>query len=362
MSFPKLFIPGPTHVSEDVLEAFSTYQVGHRTPEFSDLCETVIKGIQKVLYTENRIFLASHAATGLWELGLRNSVTPSSKVLHAVNGAFSNKWSTISDKCGFEYSTVEKTWGTGIHPEDIDAKLSTGEYDVFCMVHNETSTGVMSNLEAISDLLKSKYPDVIWIVDAVSSMAGSKIEVDKLGIDFIFASTQKAWGLPAGFAVCSVSNRLMERSRTIQNKGYFLDLEVYDKYYEKFQTPVTPSIPHLFGLKTTIEKIEKEGLENRWARHIECAEYARNWATHHGQRFFPEESCWSPTLTCVKNDREWDINAINEKLLKRGYRMDRGYGKLRGQAFRIAHMGNVYLKDLTDYLSNFDHVLSELNY
>ena len=86
MSFPKLFIPGPTHVSDDVLEAFSTYQVGHRTPEFSDLCETVIKGIQKVLYTENRVFLASHAATGLWELGLRNAVTPNSKVLHAVNG------------------------------------------------------------------------------------------------------------------------------------------------------------------------------------------------------------------------------------------------------------------------------------
>ena len=107
MSFPKLFIPGPTHVSDDVLEAFSTYQVGHRTPEFSDLCETVIKGIQKVLYTENRVFLASHAATGLWELGLRNAVTPNSKVLHAVNGAFSNKWSTVSDKCGFEFSTVE---------------------------------------------------------------------------------------------------------------------------------------------------------------------------------------------------------------------------------------------------------------
>tara|TARA_B100001029_G_C15029063_1_gene435650 strand:+ start:18 stop:1106 length:1089 start_codon:yes stop_codon:yes gene_type:complete len=362
MNFPKLFIPGPTHVSEDILESFSTYQVGHRTPEFSELCETVINGIQKVLYTKNQIFLASHAATGLWELGLKNTVKPTSKVLHAINGAFSNKWSNVSEKCGIKYSNIEKSWGTGIHPEDIDKELSTGNYDIFCMVHNETSTGVMSNLESISELLKSKYPNIIWMVDAVSSMAGSKIEVDKLGVDFIFASTQKAWGLPAGFAVCSVSDRLMKRSKTIQNKGYFFDLEIYDKYYQKWQTPVTPSIPHLFGLKKTIEIIEKEGLENRWNRHIECAEHTRNWAINHGQSLFPESICLSPTLTCINNERKWDINKINEKLLECGYRMDRGYGKLRGQAFRIAHMGNVYLEDLKDYLNNFDNVLSELKY
>lgn len=362
MAYPKLFIPGPTHVSEDILNAFSTYQVGHRTPEFSELTKTVITGIQKVLYTQNKVFLASHAATGLWELGLRNTYKPNSKILFAVNGAFSSKWSTVGDKCGFKYSTIDKSWGTGIHPEDIDDQLSTGDYDIFCMVHNETSTGVLSDLEPISKLLKNKYPNVIWMVDAVSSMAGVKIEVDKLGIDFIFASTQKAWGLPAGFAVCSVSDRILDRSKNIKNKGYFFDLEVYDKYYEKWQTPVTPSIPHLFGLKATIEKIENEGLENRWERHIECGKYTREWAINHGQQFFPEKSCLSPTITCIQNDQKWDINAINDKLLGKGYRMDRGYGKLRGQTFRIAHMGNVYLDDLKDYLAQFDNVLTELNY
>ena len=106
MSFPKLFIPGPTHVSEDILEAFSTYQIGHRTTEFSDLCKAVITGIQKVLYTKNKIFLASHAATGLWELGLRNTVKTGNKVLHAVNGAFSSKWSIVTEKCGFNSSII----------------------------------------------------------------------------------------------------------------------------------------------------------------------------------------------------------------------------------------------------------------
>ena len=210
MKYPKLFIPGPTHVSDDVLQAMATPQIGHRTPEVSVLIQEIIEGIQKVLYTQNRILLTSNPATALWEMGLVNSV--SKGVLHAVNGAFSSKWSLVSDKCGFNYGVIDFDWGLGIDADRVDSMLSTGKYDVFAMVHNETSTGVMSNLEDISDLLKNKYPDVIWLVDAVSSMAGIKIEVNRLGIDFILSSTQKAWGLPAGFSVCSVSDKIYKKS------------------------------------------------------------------------------------------------------------------------------------------------------
>ena len=360
MNEPKLFIPGPTHVPEDVMNALSNEQIGHRTQEFSDLFKTCVDGIQQVLYTKNRVFLASHAATGLWELGLKNSYIDNNKILHAVNGAFSSKWAEVSKKCGFNFSVCNKNWGKGIHPDDIDSYLSKGGYDIFCMVHNETSTGTLSNLNHISKLMKSKYPDVIWIVDAVSSMAGIKIEVDKLGIDFIFASTQKAWGLPAGFSIASISDRLMERSKKIQNKGYFLDLEIYDKYYKKWQTPVTPSIPHLYGIKYVLSKIAEEGLENRWKRHLKSGNITREWAIDHGQDLFPESKCFSPTITCVKNIKNWPINKINEKLLQRGYRMDRGYGKLRGKAYRIAHMGNIFPDDLKKYLNEFDNVIHQL--
>jgi aspartate aminotransferase-like enzyme len=161
---------------------------------------TIVKGIQKVLYTESHIYLASHAATGLWEMGIRNSVRK--RILHTVNGSFSSKWATVSRECGCGVDVIDYEWGRGVKYEDIDKFLSSGKYDVFAMVHNETSTGVMSPLEPIADLMKSKYPDVIWLVDAVSSMAGHKIEVDNLGIDFILSSTQKAWGLPAGFSIC----------------------------------------------------------------------------------------------------------------------------------------------------------------
>ena len=209
--FPKLFIPGPTHVSNDILETLSTPQIGHRTPEISELIDFLVKGIQEVLYTKNHIYLVSHAATGLWEMGTKNSVKKG--VLHCINGAFSSKWFLSSQQSGFNSDAIDYKWGCGTKAEDIDKMLSTGKYDVLAMVHNETSTGVMSDLQQISDLLKNKYPDVIWLVDAVSSMAGIKIDVDSLGIDFLLSSTQKAWGIPAGFSICSVSDKMLKRSK-----------------------------------------------------------------------------------------------------------------------------------------------------
>jgi len=356
---PKLFIPGPTHVNKDVLESLSTPQIGHRTPEFSELMEIIIKGVQKVLYTKNRIYLASNPATALWEMSIVNSVKKG--ILHAVNGAFSNKWVTVSDSLGFKNKKINFEWGKGVDVNEVDKILSTGKYDVFAMVHNETSTGTQSNLDDISSLLVNKYPDVIWLVDAVSSMAGTKIEVDKLGIDYIFSSSQKAWGLPAGFSVFSVSDRFRKVSNSIDCKGYYFDLNIYDKYYDKMQTPSTPSIAHMYGMKFILEKINLEGIDNRWKRHIKMAQFTRQWALDRGQSIFTEPRCKSNTITCIRNDRNWDINKINEILLSKGYRMDRGYGKLRFKAFRIAHMGNVTLEMLEEYLDVFDKVLYGLN-
>jgi len=350
--YPKLFIPGPTHVPESVMKALSTPQIGHRTEEISELIEFIIKEIQKLLYTNNNIYLVSHAATGLWEMGLRNSVDKG--VLHCDNGAFSSKWGKVSKACGFNNSIIEYDWGRGVNVDDIDKHLSTGNYNVLAMVHNETSTGVMSNLEEVSNLLNLKYPDVIWLVDAVSSMAGIKIEVDKLGIDFILSSTQKAWGLPAGFSICAVSDKITKKSKTLNNKGYFLDLSVYEKYYKKFQTPSTPSIPHLFGLKHILNIIKNEGLDNRWKRHLEMRDYTISWAQEKGQELFAEDGCQSHTLTCIKNVKNWDVNKVYNNLLLKGFRMDRGYGQLRGKAFRIAHMGNIYMEDLIEYLTELE--------
>ena len=133
---------------------------------------------------------------------------------------------------------------------------------------------------------------------------------------------------------------------------------IYEKYYNKFQTPSTPSIPHLFGLKHILDLIQHEGLDQRWKRHIEMKDYTMSWAKEKGQTFFAEEGCRSNTITCIKNIQNWDIDKIYNKLLEKGFRMDRGYGKLRGKAFRIAHMGNIFMEDLQEYLHEFEKAMN----
>ena len=139
-------------------------------------------------------------------------------------------------------------------------------------------------------------------------------------------------------------------------------MQTYEKYYLKNQTPTTPSIPHMYGLKKVLELIEKEGLDNRWNRHKEMAEFTRNWALNHRQKIFTDKDALSYTLTCIDNVRNWDIEKINLNLLNSGFRMDRGYGKFKGKAFRIPHMGNVYMNDLSEYLEHMDEVLCQLKY
>ena len=134
----------------------------------------------------------------------------------------------------------------------------------------------------------------------------------------------------------------------------------YEKYYKKNQTPSTPSLPHIFALRKVLDIINEEGLGNRWERHKEMSVIAQDWALSHNQSLFPEPGCRSETITCINNIQNWDINKINNKLLDLGYRMDRGYGNLKGEAFRIAHMGNIYQNDLIEYLTDFDKVLSNV--
>ena len=165
MKYPKLFIPGPTHVPKDVLNAMANPQIGHRTPEISVLINSIIKGIQNILYTKNRILLTSNPATALWEMGIINST--SKGILHAVNGAFSKKWAFVSEKCNYNNEVIDYEWGKGVKVDDVDKLLSTGKFDVFAMVHNETSTGAMSNLDAISRLLKDKYSEETTLTECV---------------------------------------------------------------------------------------------------------------------------------------------------------------------------------------------------
>jgi aspartate aminotransferase-like enzyme len=275
-------------------------------------------------------------------------------------GAFGNRWAKVAELNNVGVDKHEAEWGKPTTPEIVDKYLATGKYDVFTVTHNETSTGIMNPVEEIAEVRK-KYPDVLWLVDAVSSMAGAKIEVDKLGIDVCITSTQKALALPPGMAICSVSPRALEHGKQVKYRGWYLDLlEIY-KYIETkdFQYSATPSLPHMFALNYQLDRILAEGLEARYARHIQMAEFTRGWAKRQFA-LFPEEKHASVTLTTITNTRNISVKALNDALGKESMQISNGYGDLKEKTFRIAHMGELTMKDVQDVTAAIDRILPTL--
>ncbi|MBA7597312.1 Serine-pyruvate aminotransferase [subsurface metagenome] len=351
----KLFIPGPTEVREDILDVMKTPMIGHRSKEFSELYDSVIPKVKKVFYTENKVFLSTSSATGLMEGAIRNCVKE--RALNLVCGAFSKRWHQITKANGKEADVVEVEWGKAILPEMVRDALKTGKYDAVTFVHNETSTGVMNPIYEIAEVMK-EFPDVSFLVDAVSSMVGVKIEVDRLGIDVCLAGVQKAFALPPGLALCSVSEKALKKAESIPNRGYYFDFLTFLKYdQDKHQTPTTPIISIIFALDKQLDRFFEEGLENRFARHLEMANYVRDW-TRQYFAFFPDEKYLSNTLTAIKNTRGISVADLNKELGKRGAMISNGYGKLKEQSFRIAHMGDLTLDDMKWLLSQINEILS----
>ena len=342
--YKKLFIPGPTHVRNEVLQAMATPMIGHRFKEYADLQAEATAKVQKLLYTENVVFLFTSASSGVMEGAVRNCVRDGRKVLSTVNGAFGARWHDMILANGKEADLLEVEWGKAVTPELIEAKLSSGKYDAMTLTHNETSTGVMSPIYEIAEVMK-KYSDVCWLVDAVSSMAGAKIEVDKLGIDVCIAGVQKAFALPPGLAVCSVSQKALDRAKEVKNRGWYFDFHVMLKYYHRNNTPATPSISHIFALNKQMDDILADGLEARFQRHIEMAEFTRDWARRHFA-LYADERYLSNTLTAITNTRGLSVPELNEALAKHGAVIGDGYGSLKGKIFRVAHMGDLTMDDM----------------
>ncbi|RLI92653.1 MAG: aminotransferase [Candidatus Altiarchaeales archaeon] len=350
----KLFIPGPVDVSEDVFKAMSRPMIGHREREYSRLIEECVKNLKKLMFTENNIFIVPSSSTGLMEAAIRNCVKE--KCLNICNGAFSDRWYDIAIANGKNADMLKFEWGDAPDPKLIDEKLSTNEYDAITLVHNETSTGVTAPIEKISRVVRKH--DVTFLVDTVSSMGAIKIEVDKLEIDVCLFGVQKAMALPPGLAICSVSERALEKSKEISNRGYYFDFLKYLKYWKKKQTPTTGAISLLHGLRYQLDKIlNKEGLENRFKRHEKMGRIARKWSKANFD-LFPREEFSSNTVTCVRNTMNIDCNKLKEELYNRGYVFSNGYGKLADKTFRIAHMGDRKIEELKEYLETINEILN----
>ncbi len=358
MAHTKLFIPGPVEVSEKTLRALGAPMIGHRSSAFRELYGAIQPKLQQLLYTKNPVFLATSSAWGVMEASVRNLVNK--KVLNCCCGAFSDKWYDVSIRSGKQAEALKVEWGQPILPELIEARLKTGQFDALTLVHNETSTGLMNPLPDIAAVMR-KFPDVMFIVDSVSSMAGVKIETDALGIDVLLAGTQKCFALPPGLVVFAVSERALKRAATVQGRGYYFDFLEFKSNHDKNETPSTPTLPHIFALRSKLEEFLAEGLDARFARHKKMAEMTRAWAKKSGFELFPKAGYESITLSCIKNTRNIDVPKLQQLLRERHQVLiDGGYGKIKGQTFRIGHMGDETPETVGQLLSWLDECLAAL--
>ena len=353
----KLFIPGPIAVSEKTLRAMAQPMIGHRSTDFVALYQSLQPGLQALAYTKDPVYLSTSSAWGVMEGAVRN--VTKKKVLNCMNGAFSDKWNDVALRCGLAAGALKSEWGQPVDPEAVRRELATGAYDAITFIHNETSCGCMSDLPALMKVIR-EFPDVISIVDTVSSLSAMPIPKDELGIDVLVSGSQKAFAMPPGLSFLSVSKRALDRASKLTGRGYYFDFHEFQKNHEAGMTPSTPVIPLFYALKSKLEDIKAEGLPARYARHARLNKAVRDFAFGKGFKLFPKEGHGSVTLNCFANTVGIDVAALN-KILKSKHQLviDGGYGKLKGKTFRISNMGDETDATIAALLKSLDAALAE---
>lgn len=350
----QLFIPGPVNVEPDVMEKMATVQIAHRSVEATKLQERISKNLQIIMNTKDTIILSTSSGSGIMEMAIK-SCTKKRAAVFSV-GAFGDRWYNMAVTNGVPADKFKSEPGMPTTVEMVKEVLESGLYDVITVTHNETSSGLMNHVYDIGQVVKN-YPDVIYMVDAVSSLGGAKVDVDDSYIDICISSTQKCFGLPPGLSVASVSDKAYERAKTVENRGFYLDLvNIVNRVKKDFQYPSTPSTPHMWALDYKLDKIVNiEGKEKRFERHEKLAIIVREWAEKHFE-LFAKDGYRSNTVTTILNTKGFSITDLNKELTKRGFLISNGYGALKDKAFRIAHMADRQEKELQELLRTIEDI------
>jgi aspartate aminotransferase-like enzyme len=352
-----MFVPGPVDVAEEVAQAQAAPMLPHRSAEFEAIFRRAEENSRKLFYTQSRVLISASSGTGLHEAAVRNFVPDDGRLLLCSNGAFGGRWHDVAVTNGKQADKLETEWDRPVTAELVAGKLEERHYDLLCIVHNETSTGMMNPVAEITAAARKASPDTLIAVDAVSSLSGVKLEMDAWGIDFLMTSSQKALALPPGLALAGVSDRAMARAETVRNRGWYFDLVRLEKHRLKDSTPATPAIGLIYALDLQLQRILGEGLENRFARHSAMAACTHAWAENGGFELFAPPGYRSQTVTTIRKAESFDVGALNRFLLERGMRIAGGYGPIKPTTFRIAHMGELKVADMEALFEAIDAFL-----
>jgi aspartate aminotransferase-like enzyme len=341
-SFGRFFLPGPTEVHPDILAAVARPMIPHRGKKMTELIAGMVEPLQQLFRTRRRVLVGTCSATGFMEMAVRSGVRQ--RALSLVSGAFGERFAAIVAAAGRDVVRLNVTPGQTIEPDMLDDAISRSEVDAVTVVHSETSTGALAPVEALAQVMR-RHPDVLLLVDAVTSLAGSPVETDGWGLDFVFTGSQKALALPPGLALGVASERMLERANTIPERGAYLDVLAYDQAAAEMQPTNTPALSFYYGLDAQLKRIAAEGgVEARWRRHDAMRQTVEQWVAGRGGAmgfsYLPADGRRSWTVSCLKVPQGKNGRAIAQALGEKGWTIGSGYGSLKESTIRIGHMGD----------------------
>ncbi len=340
-AFGTFFLPGPTEVRREVLEAMLRPMIPHRSTEFEELFARLQIGLQSLFQTSRPVFVSAASATGMMEAGIR--CLRQGRVLSLVNGAFSERFAHIAENCGHEVDRYEVPWGETHRVDELDNYLTRGDYCGVTVVHSETSTGALNPTTQISDIA---HKHGVWcLVDSVSGLGGAEVKTDASGFDYILTGSQKAIAIPPGLAFGVASKSFLEAADKALGRGVYFDLVEMHRFAIEGQVPSTPALSLLYALDKQLEAILAEGIENRWKRHAAMSETVDRWLIECQLDGIDisnivERSQRSPTVSTLRLPKNVNAEAFLGKVRSRGIIVASGYGKLKSTTFRIGHMGD----------------------
>jgi len=357
----RLFTPGPISVPEEVLLEMAKPIIHHRTPEFLEIAKQVVEDLKYFFQTKNDVFIIAGSGTAAMEAAVVNVLSPGEKALVISGGKFGERFVEILKAYQCKPFVIEPGWGNPVNIEEIE-KLLQQNPDIKAVFATlvETSTGTSYDIEGIGKVV-GKYPDKIFIVDAISGLGSVPCKTDQWNIDIVVSGSQKALSLPPGLSFISVSQKAWNIINTSSMPKYYLDLKKYKKSMEKFDFPFTMAVSLVSGLKKSLEKIKQDGIENLWNIHKKRAEAVRKAAIAMGLKIFSKSP--SDAVTTIVLPEGIDGEKFCSDMRKQfGMSVAGGQDKLKGKVIRISHFGYQDEFDTIAVIAGIEIMLKKYGY
>lgn len=360
----ELRIPGPSPVPPRIFRAMSRPMIGHRGGDFSALYQGLVPFAKSLFGTEGDVFFLTSSGTSGMETAVANLVSPGDKVLVLTCGSFGNRFASILTAYQADVDKIEAEWGDPIDPEEVIRKLrAAGPYKAVFATHNETSTGVTNDLAALGAAVREYGRGALFVVDSVSALGGIEMQMDRWGIDLAVSGSQKCLMLPPGLALVGVGSRAWEVIESARSPRFYFNLKKYKSSGDKGQTPYTPNVTLLFGLEEAFAILQEEGLPQVYRRHQLMRDMVRAGASALGLELLAADDSASSTVTAVKGPQGIGADPVR-KMLKEQYGVEiaGGQDKLKGEIFRIGHMGFAGPRDMLTIIASLECALTKLGY